>query len=211
MLATNALFTFALTAVAAMAQENAPAGLLHGDLVSWTGTIRNGEFTFQAAPDRLYSCSFDDKTYIELEGQRITMVRTARGDRMEVVSDSRQGSNLCYARTVHILETPATYTVPGVRPRSRNANTASLLIPHGNLTFNGVVLRVTPGLLVLKLRSGERKFLRLRTDTHYLADGQMSDPGSLRANTLVFIRAGRNLDDEVEAYQVVWGEILQPE
>jgi hypothetical protein len=29
-------------------------------------------------------------------------------------------------------------------------------------------------------------------------------------NTRVFVRAGKSFDNEVEAYQVVWGEILQP-
>jgi hypothetical protein len=30
-------------------------------------------------------------------------------------------------------------------------------------------------------------------------------------NTVVFVRAGKNLRDEVEANQVIWGGILQPE
>jgi len=42
-------------------------------------------------------------------------------------------------------------------------------------------------------------------------EGQPAEVGSLRANLVVFVRAGKNLDQEVEAYQVVWGEILQPE
>ena len=29
-------------------------------------------------------------------------------------------------------------------------------------------------------------------------------------NARVFVRAGRNLDDRIEAYQVMWGDILVP-
>jgi hypothetical protein len=29
-------------------------------------------------------------------------------------------------------------------------------------------------------------------------------------NERVFVRGGRNLEDEIEAYQVVWGGILRP-
>ena len=32
----------------------------------------------------------------------------------------------------------------------------------------------------------------------------------LKPNTRVFVRAGRNLDDDLEVYQVIWGEILEP-
>ena len=39
---------------------------------------------------------------------------------------------------------------------------------------------------------------------------QAATSASLHPNMRVFIRAGKNLDDEIEAYQVVWGEILTP-
>jgi hypothetical protein len=26
----------------------------------------------------------------------------------------------------------------------------------------------------------------------------------------VFVRAGKNLDDQVEAYQIIWGDIMEP-
>jgi hypothetical protein len=194
-----------MLAAAAMAQENAPSGLLRGDLQSWTGTARYGEFTFLVAPDRLYFCSYDEKTYVERGHERTTLSRTEKGDRLEVVSDKRQGSDACYARMVHVLD------VPVARPRPKPTNMSTLLPPRANLTFSGVVLRVMPDGLTLRMRSGEHKLIRLRSDTRYLAEGQLEDPGNLRANTLVYIRAGRNLDDEVEAYQVVWGRILQPE
>jgi hypothetical protein len=70
-------------------------------------------------------------------------------------------------------------------------------------------MRVDPQLLTLRTRRGEQHLL-LRQDTRYLGDGARVDLKSLQVNTRVFVRAGRNLDQEIEAYQVIWGSIVQP-
>ena len=31
-----------------------------------------------------------------------------------------------------------------------------------------------------------------------------------KPTTRVFVRAGKNLDDQVEAYQIIWGDIMEP-
>jgi hypothetical protein len=64
-------------------------------------------------------------------------------------------------------------------------------------------------MLTLKTRAGDYTLLR-RADTLYIAQGMHADPLSLRVNMRVFVRAGRNLEGAIEAYQVVWGEILSP-
>jgi hypothetical protein len=198
-------------AAIAMAQENAPSGFLHGQLLSWTGTPRAGEFTFQAPENHVYFCSYDEKTYFEREKRRITIAGTEKGDRLEVVSDQRMGSSVCYARTVHVMDDPRIVKVPGVRPHPRPVTTPDLAATRGTMNFSGVVLKVTPEMLYMRSRAGERSSIRLRPDTRYLMEGQPADVGSLRANLVVFVRTGKNLDNEVEAYQVVWGQILQPE
>ena len=195
----------------ALAQESAPSGFLRGQLLSWTGTPRLGQFTFQAAENHLYFCSYDDKTYFEREKRHITIAGAEKGDRLEIVSDHRQGSNVCYARTVHIMDEPRVVKLPGVQPRPRPLTPPDLAATRGTLSFSAVVLKVTPEMLYLRSRAGERSAIRLRPDTRFLMEGQPSEVGSLRANLVVFVRAGKNLDNEVEAYQVVWGEILQPE
>jgi hypothetical protein len=82
--------------------------------------------------------------------------------------------------------------------------------PRGSLTFAGVVLRCTPDrLLVRTHKDGTRIFL-LRGDTSYLVNGTQGDSTDLPVHAHVFIRAGRGLEDELEAYQVVWGVIVQP-
>jgi hypothetical protein len=196
---------------AAMAQESAPSGFLHGQLLSWTGTPRAGEFTFQATGDHLYFCSYDDKTYFEREKQHITIAGTEKGDRLEVVSDQRVGSTVCYARTVHVLDDVRVIKMPGIRPKAKPATLPDLAARRGSLTFSGVVLKATPDMLYIRSRAGERSAIRLRPDTRYLMEGEPAAVGSLRANLIIFVRAGKNLDNEVEAYQVIWGEILQPE
>jgi len=200
-----------LAAATAMAQENAPSGFLHGQLLSWTGTARAGEFTFQVPENHIYFCSYDEKTYFEREKHHITIAGTEKGDRLEVVSDQRQGSTDCYARTVHIMDEPRIVKLPGVRPRPRPVTVPDLASTRGTLALSGVVLKVTPDMLFMRSRAGEPSAIRLRPDTRYLMEGQPAEIGSLRANLVVFVRAGKNLDNEVEAYQVVWGQILQPE
>src|SRR5260370_31397048 len=195
----------------ATAQESAPSGFLGGQLLSWAGTPRAGEFTFQATENHVYFCCSDENSYIEREKRHIAIAGTEKGDRLEVVSDQRQGSNVCYARTVHIVDEPRIVKLPGVRPRPRPVNTPDLAATRGTLAFSGVVLKVTPETLYLRSRAGDHSVIRLRPDTRYLMEGQPVEVGSLRANLVVFVRAGKNLDHELEAYQVVWGEILQPE
>jgi len=204
----SAGWLIALTAVGAIAQENAPSGLLRGSFLAWTGTPRNGQFTFQTAEDRLYSCSYDEKTYIEREKRRVTMAAAEKGDRLEIVTDRRASSTACYARTVHIADNSATPAVPGVRPKQQASQ--STFRPRTYLHLNGAVSFVSSDTLILRTPSGERESIRLRPDTRYFSEGQAADPSSLHVNTVVFIQAARNLYDELEAYQVIWGDILRP-
>jgi hypothetical protein len=199
-----------IATAALWAQENAPVGLLKGDFLSWTGTARSGQFLFQAAGNRIYSCSFDDKTYMEREGRRIEIAQ--KGDRLEIVSDRRADSMVCYARLVHVVDPQRAYLAPGVRPRAKASNRPiEPFGPRGNLTFSGLVMSVKSNVLTLKSRAGEYETIHLRPDTRYSTGGQTAEAANLRNNTLVFVRCGRNVEDEVEAYQVIWGEILRPD
>jgi len=199
-----------MLAASAAAQENAPPGLLRGILLTWSPVSSGGEFTFLGFENKVYSCSYDQKTYMERDSERITFARAERGDRLEIVTDRNPGSNACYARTVHIIENPRTRLTPGLRPRAKEPAFAALP-PRANLTFTGVVIAITPSTLTLRSRSGDRQSILLRPDNRYLAEGQFMDRGSLRANTRVYVRAGKNLDEQVEAYQVIWGDILDSE
>ena len=81
---------------------------------------------------------------------------------------------------------------------------------RGNITVAGVVLQVADGVLVLRTRSNELRRILLRPDTRYFGEGQPLTVSGLPLSTRVFVRAGRNLEGNVEAYQIVWGSILEP-
>jgi hypothetical protein len=207
----RAAFGMIATMAVICAQENAPAGFLKGDFVSWTGTARSGQFVFQSAGNRMYSCSYDDKTYMERDSRRIAIANAEKGDRMEIVSDYKRDSMVCYARLVHVLYPQHAYVVPGARPRSKASKSPiEPFGPRGNMTFSGLVMAVKSNVLTLKSRTGDYETIHLRPDTRFSTDGQTAQASNLRINTLVFVRCGRNLENEVEAYQVVWGEILKP-
>jgi hypothetical protein len=146
------------------------------------------------------------------EDQRVSMHGVHKGEVIEVVADRDANAGMHYARTVHVIEasrTPRPAIASG-RDRRYRFSPIDFLAPRGNLTFAGVVLRLSDDSLVLRTRQEGEKIILLRLDTRYLEGGVMVDAMDLKPNTRVFVRAGANLDDQVEAYQVVWGEILEP-
>ncbi len=166
------------------------------------GTAKAGELIFRNADNRVFQCSFDGKTYFERAHEHLGVAAMRTGDRVEVVADHKDGSGLCYARTVHVLDGQSAALTSGVRPHLRSASRPTeSFAPRGDMTFAGVVLRINPN---------EQRTVHLRSDTRYLSAGQSLERSNLDVNTRVFIRAGKNLEDEIEAYQVVWGSILQP-
>ncbi|HUJ49839.1 MAG TPA: hypothetical protein VLW25_06555 [Bryobacteraceae bacterium] len=192
-----------LLAASALAQENAPQGFLRGDLIRWQGAPDQGQFTFLVWPDHVYTCSYDDRTYVERDKQRVTMDRLAKGDHLEVVADRQADSLHCYARAIQIQP----QFLPGANLRMLEPLAAESL----PFTLSGAVSSITPELLILRLRSGAHKVIRLRPETRYLQDGQATDRSALAANRVVFIRATKDLHGETEASQVIWGKILQPQ
>ena len=189
----------------ARAQENAPPGLLRGDLISWQGVPAQGQFKFLVWPDHVYTCSYDDRTSIELDKQRTTMDRTTKGDHLEVVADRQPGSSQCYARALQIKH----QFLPGANLLLMDPwATESWSLPF---TVSGAVSGITPEMLILRLRSGAHKIIRLGPQTSYLHDGQATDGSALESNRVIFIRARKDLRGETQASQVIWGDILQPQ
>jgi hypothetical protein len=201
--------------LALYSQEPAPIGIVRGTLLEYEGTAAAGELSIRAAGNRVHRFSFDGKTYFEREKQRIPSAALRKGDLLEIVADRLPDSALRYARTVHVREPerPAAARLSAGRFRSYRSASERLraserLLPRGNLTFAGLVARLNEQRIVLRTRADGEKVIFLRPDTRYLEDGSQVAPAALKANTRVFIRAGHNLDNEIEAYQVVWGEIL---
>jgi hypothetical protein len=195
-----------LFAAALAAQQTAPKGIVRGTLIERDRT-ESGEFTVRAADSHIYRFRFDARTYVEQDDRPAAMADLEKGETLEIVSDRGAGPSARYARIVRALSG---------RPPARRARVVLLddLFPRGNLTFAGVVAQVSGNVLVLRTRvrgQARETRIRLRPDTRYLQDGVPAEASALAANTHVFVRGGESLDNEIEAYQVIWGEILKPD
>lgn len=184
--------------------------LVRGVLLERDTQTPSGEFSVRAPDNQVYRYQFDRKTYVERDDQMIEVKRLEPGEKVEVVSDTVPGLILRYARTIHVLPEPAP-----ARPSSANRlrvyrPSVERNLPTGNLTYSGVVFRLSGERLVLHTREGGEQSLLLRKDTRYLENGEIVDAATLKPNTRVFVRAGKDLYDQVEAYQVIWGKILDP-
>jgi len=199
------LFSFSI-----FAQTPAAPALIRGVLLE-RDTPATGEFSVRNADNQVFRYHFDAKTYVERENQMIDVPRLQPGEKVEVVSDSVPGSILRYARTVHVFEdaprTPRPLTAGRYRAQRPTERTT---VPTGNLTYSGVVFRLTGEHIVLHTRDAGDQSILLRKDTRYLENGENVEAASLKPNMRVFVRAGKDLYDQVEAYQIVWGSILAP-
>jgi hypothetical protein len=185
-----------------------PPPRLTGVLLERDAGVASGEFAVRAADNQVYRYRFDARTAVERDDLAIDAGRLIPGEKVEVESEAVAGSLLRYARTVHVVATVVPqHPVADARARSRAA--APLLPQAGNLTFAGVVSRLNAQRLVLRTRAGEQTIL-IRQDTHYVDNGDTVEAAALQTNMRVFVRAGKNLYEQVEAYQVIWGKILEP-
>jgi hypothetical protein len=151
-------------------------------------------------------CGFDSHTWIERDRKKLSMAALESGVLVEILTDLR--AERCYTRTIRLVDT---LTPPVAKPRVPQRNPLlESLFPRGNLTFGGVVLRRSPTVLVLRTRNEPEQTVVLRDDTRFLDSGLPATAEDCTVNTRVFIRAGKNLDNKIEAYQVIWGEIPGP-
>ena len=184
------------------AQDQAPGGVVRGQAIH----INVGKIHIQTPGGISYLCGFDNYTYMERDGVRIAPGALRAGDSVELITERRVDA--CYARTLRVL--------PARRPTStkplatRHRTVLDHVYPRGNLTFAGVVIRLSPEVMVLRTREEPEKLVVLRDDTRFMAGGFPVEPTALSVNTRVFVRAGRNIDNDIEAYQVIWGEIAGP-
>jgi hypothetical protein len=198
-----------LAALAAGQTRNA-SPLIRGVLVERDGHATAGQLSVRAADDRVFRYRFDAKTYVERENRLIEVAQLAPGDKVEVLSDEGPASALRYARTIHVIQPP-----PPGRPLSQGRlrayrGAADHYEPLATLSFSGVVSRLQGDRLVLHTKEAGDQTIMLRQDTRFLENGEIVERTTLEPNMRVFVRGGRGLYGEVEAYQVIWGEILAP-
>jgi len=205
-----------LLSLTTMAQEPVTKGRL---LESDTGPA--GELSIRTSTNRVYWFVYDSKTYVEQDNHLSSVPKLRKGDEVEVVSDTGPDASLRYARTIHVVASPAEkalaqrqfsagrYAMPRRQPVREDPLESDLFFPRGTLTFAGVVCQLTSGRLVLRVRGGDEKTIYLRPDTRYMKDGGLASSAALHLNTRVYIRGSNNLDGEVEAFQIVWGELAE--
>jgi hypothetical protein len=192
--------------VAAQTPPNSP--ILRG-VVLECDQRPTGELAIRAADNSVLRYQFDPKTYVERDERMIEPEHLAPGEKVEIVSDGARGSVLRYARTIHVIQaTPPPKPRRAGLPEPYNPRTDT--VRTGSLTYAGVINRVTAEKVVLHMRDGDDLSIRLRGDTRYLADGQVADLAQLKPNMRVFVQAGKDIYNEVEAYQIVSGTILAP-
>src|SRR5262249_48056835 len=153
-------------------------------------------------------------SYMEREHHRISAASIGTGEPVEVLADHKPGSRACYARIVQVIN-PIEERAAAERARLRKAEAPAprsslFFTPRGDRTLAGMVVSMTAQLLTVRTRTGEIS-LHLRPDTRYLDEGIRTDPAALTVNTRVFVRAGRTIEGLIEAYQVMWGKILDVE
>ncbi len=194
-----------------LAQTAAPPSpaLVRGVLLERDTPAASGELSVRAVDNQVFRYRYDAKTYVERENQMIDVRRLEPGEKLEVVSDTVPGSVLRYARTIHVSQEPPPPRSLAARMRA-SRTIADRSLPAGTLTYAGVVFRVSGERLVLHTREGGDQSILLRKDTRFLENGESVEAETLKPNMRVFVRAGKDLYDQVEAYQVIWGSILDP-
>lgn len=197
------------------AQTAAPPAYVQGVLLERDPQTASGEFSLRVPGDQVFRFLFNEKTAVDRDQQPIDVSRLQPGEDLEVISDEIDGSWLRFARTIHVLSSPAP-PKPALESRQRAYRFSAdrmapldRLIPATSVGVAGVVFRINRERVVLHTRSGDQTIL-LRPDTRYIEDGGVVGSSDLKPNMRVYVRTGRTLYNEMEAYQVVWGQILEP-
>lgn len=171
------------------AQQVMPSGIVHGSVVAAVG----GSLSIRQSDGMVYDCVYDRLTLFQRNHWPIRAVDLSGGEPVEILAD-RKAAVPCYVRMLSVVYPP----LPAPR---RRAPQKEVWRPRGYLSYAGMVVSANAAMFTIKTSAGPRT-LRLREDTHY------SDATEPLVNKHVFVRAGRNPQGALEAYQVVWGEIL---
>jgi len=203
------LASSSLAAQPIAAPETAPIGIVRGVMIE----CDSARLTVRTADGRTYGFVIDSKTFIERDNFRISCSKLDKAEPLEIVSDRSTEPGMAYARLVTVVnpETRARRrALMAIRAPLEHEDPTLSIAPRGSLTFTGVVLRMDDDGLVLRTRADGEKWIVVRHDTRFREDGLRVEASSLHSSTRVFVRAGKNLDGEIEAYEIVWGEILTP-
>lgn len=190
-------------------QNAPPRGIVRGTNLAFEGSDSSGTFQLQSETRGTVHCRYDSRTYMERAQHRISISGVEANEIVEVLLDSGPDT-LCHALILRVIPSHNNRPSYPMNSVSRTIRATEWFAPRGNLTFAGVILEVNKDAMVLRTRRDGNQAFLLRKDTRYTADGTPAEVGALEVNTKVFIRAGRNLDNQLEVYSVSWGDILKP-
>jgi|GEM_PF-449215 len=198
----------ALCSAALLAQQQVPDATVRGTLLCWdNGPV--GNVSVRVKDNHVYCFRFDGGTTVERDGRSVGITGLEPGDIVEV--SPGEGLNRWLHRAAAIRVLHSRPSVRTARPRPRTYLTdLDDLFPRGDLLLAGEVSAIDKGMLRLRTRARGEVCVVLREDTRYVDNGQIAALSMLQVNRRVFVRGGRTLDNEIEAYQVAWGSILLP-
>jgi len=183
---------------------------LFGDLVERTGTPQPTELVLRSIDHYVHRCQSTPRTVYEA----VTATDVRVGDRMEWLVETRGVGRVCELKSARLITRPPTIAdaLASTQPRVRiNTNPLNSIAPRGNIMHGGVVTGIHENRLTLRLRGGVYQSILLRRDTHFFGEGVLADRSQLQLNQRVWVRLGKNLDGDLEAFYVAWGGILRPE
>jgi hypothetical protein len=195
----------------AFGAEGLPAPLSTGLLVEWTGSDTVGHLVFRTARDEIHRCAFTGRTYFELEHRRTRISAIRSGEPLEVLSEKVISPPSCRALIVRVLRQQPAAAQGSPRLRRPFGSPTESFAPRGNLSLSAIAVRVEEPYLWIRTRSGESHMLVMRDDTRLAGSGLPATWNTIPLQRPLHIRAGRNAYMELEAYSIIWGEILQPE
>ena len=207
-----ASLAFGQAPAAPQPQDSPPFRILRGEVLTWDVGAGGGLFSFLGPDNRIKTCEAEAAAYYMSGERRIDAAHFRRGATIEVVADMRGGRpDECKALTVYLRVAPMNRLMMPVRlPADPARALLDNLWARGNLTYSGVVRHIQPDLIILRVRSGQEQVVLLREDTAYSQSGRPVVARELGEQTRVFVRGGKNLFGQVEAYHIMWGLVPFP-
>jgi hypothetical protein len=185
-------------------RSGVPTGILEGRLAGIVG----GKLEVVLEGGDALICSVDGRTYIDRERQRLYVKDLKVGDLLELVTERHGIGAACFARMIHVVNVEKRF---GGRAKVGSVKRATeSFAPRGSLSVTGVVRDLQTGYLEIKTRQNGTMRFRLRADTLFVQDGREVPAGEVDRTGPVFVRAGYDLNGELEVFQVSWGAIVQP-
>ena len=189
----------------AQLRTGVPLGILEGRISALSGQ----KIEVALEDGTMIDCVVDGRTYIDRDRQRLYPKDLKRGDLLELVTEREGVAGGCFARMIHVVGLKKRFGGRG-KTGSVTRSTESFA-PRGSLTVTGVVRDLQPEALEIKTRQEGVMRFRVRPDTVFLRDGERVKAEDVDRTQPVFVRAGHDLNGELEVFQVSWGTIVQPQ